>query len=88
MPKIEDQKKYLDIQVGKTQLFFNKNYKLISLSNDLTLGLWFLIGSILFLFKSTQTWGTVLFILGSAQLLIRPVLKIIHASGVKKINNS
>ncbi|SDK15936.1 YrhK family protein [Sediminibacillus albus] len=84
MPKIKDEKKYVDIQMGKFQLFFNKKYRFISLANDLSLGLWFLIGSILFLFKHTQTIGTIFFILGSAQLLGRPVLKIIHAFYLKK----
>ncbi|QTN00896.1 hypothetical protein ERJ70_17350 [Sediminibacillus dalangtanensis] len=84
MPKIKDEKDYVDIQMGRFQLFFNKKYRLISLTNDIALGLWFFIGSIFFLWKQTQTIGTVLFILGSAQLLIRPLLKIIHAFYLKR----
>lgn len=52
--------------------------------NDLTLGIWFLIGSILFLFQETKVIGTILFILGSAQLLGRPILKLIHAFYIKR----
>ena len=74
-------KKYeeIDLPAGKYAIFFNKNYKFISIANDLILGLEFTIGSILFFFESTMTAGTWLFLIGSVQLLSRPVLKILHA---------
>lgn len=74
-----DGKNFADIQIGTFEVSFNKKYQIISLLNDLTLGLEFLIGSIFFLFEDLKTAGVVLFIIGSAQLLSRPIIKIFHA---------
>ncbi len=84
MPKIRNDKKYYDIQIGKFEVFFMKKYKFLSIANDIGLGIWFTVGSILFLWHSTQTAGTILFILGSVQLLGRPILKLMHAFFVRK----
>lgn len=84
MAEIKDEKNSYDIEMGRFQIFFLKKYHILSIINDLTLGLWFLVGSFLFLFESTQTAGTILFIVGSAQLMGRPVLKLIRAFYVKK----
>ncbi|WP_099157189.1 YrhK family protein [Virgibacillus ndiopensis] len=86
MAKIYDKKNFLDIQVGTYEVSFNKKYRFIALLNDFTLGLWFLIGSVLFLYESTQTTGTILFIVGSAQLLARPIIKIMHAFYFTRVN--
>ncbi|WP_425413712.1 YrhK family protein [Salinicoccus carnicancri] len=37
-------------------------------------------GSVFFLFHSTMMAGTIFFILGSLQLLARPILKLLHDS--------
>lgn len=79
MPRVKEDHDFLNLQMGKFEVAFNKRYRFISLLNDLTLGLEFLIGSILFLFESTKTLGNILFIIGSLQLLGRPIIKIIHA---------
>lgn len=79
LPKIKRDKNYFEFDIGSFGIFFNKRYQLLSIINVLTLGIWFTIGSILFLFSQTQTIGTVLFILGSEQLLGRPILKLLHA---------
>jgi hypothetical protein len=84
MPHIENGENYYDLQMGKFEIFFRKKYRFLSIMNDLTLGIWFLIGSILFLFPDTKMFGTILFILGSAQLLGRPILKLIHAFYIKR----
>lgn len=87
MFSIKDANKFLDVQIGTYEVSFSKKYRFIALMNDFTLGLEFLIGSVLFLFESTQTAGTILFILGSAQLLARPVIKIMHAFYFSRISN-
>lgn len=87
MFSIKDENKFLDVQMGTYEVSFSKKYRFIALMNDFTLGLEFLIGSVLFLFESTQTAGTILFILGSAQLLARPVIKIMHAFYFSRITD-
>lgn len=84
MPKIKDEKDVYELDVGRFEIFFRKRYRLLSIINDLTLGLWFTVGSIMFFWSATQTLGTLLFLLGSLQLLGRPILKLIHAFFVKR----
>lgn len=79
MPRVKEDHDFLNLQMGKFEVAFNKRYRFISLLNDLTLGLEFLIGSILFLFESTKMIGNIFFIVGSIQLLGRPIIKIMHA---------
>lgn len=88
MPKIKKDKKYLEFDIGGFGVFFNKRYHLLSTINDLMLGVWFVIGSVLFLFHQTQTAGTILFILGSVQLLGRPILKLLHGFFIRKESES
>lgn len=84
LPKFKRDKNYFEFDIGGFGIFFNKRYQLLTIINDLSLGVWFTIGSILFLFTQTQTIGTVLFILGSMQLLGRPILKLLHAFFIRK----
>ena len=52
---------------------------------------WFIIGSILFFSESTTTAGTWMFLAGSVELLIRPVIRLsrnIHIKTVSRITNS
>ncbi|MCT1902391.1 YrhK family protein [Oceanobacillus sojae] len=60
-------------------------YKLLYQINDVVLGLLFLIGSFMFFRDSTMFTGTVLFVIGSIQMLIRPVISIIHDFHLSKI---
>lgn len=84
MAKVKKQKNYVELKIGKYGLFFNRNYHFIAITNEIMIGTWFLVGSILFLSEKTKTAGTFLFIIGSAQLLIRPILKIVHAVTLKR----
>lgn len=51
-------------------------YESLSIVNDLLQGLWFAIGSFLFFSEATMTAATILFALGSLQMLIRPVIRL------------
>lgn len=76
--------KYIEIKMGRHNLFFKKGYDLSYTINDLLLGLWFLVGSIFFLYESLKDWGVYLFILGSVQMLIRPTIRLIHRFQLRK----
>ncbi len=84
MPRLKNEKDVYELDVGRFEIFFRKRYKLLSIINDLSLGIWFTIGSIMFFWSTTQTIGTLLFLLGSLQLLGRPILKLMHAFFVKR----
>ncbi|WP_373894348.1 YrhK family protein [Virgibacillus sp. CBA3643] len=83
MPKITNGDNYVQIQIGKFEILFNKGYRLLTLVNDLTLGIWYITVSIL-LISGMTVLGSVFFLMGSLQLFGRAVLKIIHAFYVQK----
>ncbi|MFB5662601.1 YrhK family protein [Alteribacillus sp. HJP-4] len=84
MAKMKHAKDFLDIKLGKYYIFFRKRYKIVSMLNDLSTGILFLTGSILYLFDPPiQTIGNVFFILASFQLLMRPIIRIIHDSSLR-----
>lgn len=86
MPFLKNLDKYkeLDLPMSKYAVFFNKNYKVISLANEILTGILFIAGSICFFFKSAMVAGTILFLIGSVLLLIKPVLKMLHAVSIGK----
>ncbi|WP_331774126.1 YrhK family protein [Sulfurospirillum sp. 1612] len=76
-------KVFLDL--GQEHITIQRRYEALGAFNDLLIALWFLIGSFLFLTHSLVESGTWLFIAGSAQLLIKPIIKLtslIHVSRV------
>ena len=65
-----------DVRIGHEELVIRGRYEVISIVNDLLIGLWFIVGSVLFFFESTTTAGTWLFLLGSVQLIVRPMIRL------------
>lgn len=74
----DNQAQDLNLQVGRFEVFFKQQYTILYNLNDVLMGLWFFIGSICFYWESTKTLGVTLFVLGSAQMIIRPLIRIIH----------
>ncbi len=75
----------LELDLGREHIVIQRRYEAIGAINDLLIAVWFLIGSFFFLSNSLVERGTWLFIAGSAQLLIKPALKLaslIHVSRV------
>lgn len=66
----------LSIHVGHEQIVIERMYEVASIVNDFMIGAWFLAGSILFFWEETTYDGTWLFVIGSAQLLIRPAIRL------------
>jgi hypothetical protein len=56
-----------------------------SIINDFLIALWFVLGSVFFLFEALVTAGTVLFLLGSLQFAARPVIRLRRRVHLKKI---
>ena len=53
-----------------------ERYELASIVNDILIATWFLIGSVLFFSPATTSAGTWLFVLGSVELLVRPMIRL------------
>lgn len=66
----------LTIHLGSDELRIRGVYETVSIINDIMVALWFVVGSILFFSEATTTVGTWFFLVGSIQLLIRPVIRL------------
>ncbi|WP_252106128.1 MULTISPECIES: YrhK family protein [unclassified Halomonas] len=63
--------------IGQRELVVHQRYEALSIVNDILIGIWFVIGSVCFFFEgSVQTIGVWLFLIGSVQLLIRPLIRL------------
>ncbi len=65
----------MTLRLGKDEVVIRRRYEALSIVNDILIGLWFTVGSILFFFEATTTTGTWLFVIGSVELLIRPMIR-------------
>lgn len=61
--------------LGREELVIRDRYETISITNDLLIGTWFLVGSFFFFSPTLTHLGTWLFLLGSIEMLIRPVIR-------------
>ena len=77
--------KKLDVDIGQDHIVIQRRYDALGAVNDLLIAIWFLIGSFCFLKESLTTDGTWLFILGSAQLLIKPLIKLVSLIHVGRV---
>jgi hypothetical protein len=64
------------ITIGDEELVIRHKYEVASIVNDIMVAAWFVVGSILFFSESTTTAGTWLFLVGSIQLMIRPLIRL------------
>lgn len=77
----------LDIDIGNRHIVIQRRYDALGALNDLFIAVWFLVGSFFFLNNSLVESGTWLFIVGSAQLIIKPAIKLtslVHLGRIQK----
>lgn len=79
----EEKDDYIDMQAGRFRIYFRKRYRLITTVNDLLIGFFFVVGSILNFFTALQTIGNSLYLCGSLLLASRPVLRIMHDTSLR-----
>lgn len=72
------------MDIGQRHIIIQRRYEALGALNDLLIAIWFLIGSFFFLNESLTQDGTWLFIVGSAQLIIKPLIKLTSLVHVKK----
>ncbi len=78
----------LTISLGHDELVIRRRYEVLSILNDVMIALWFVAGSILFFFESTTTIGTWFFLIGSVQLLLRPMIRLVRRVHLQRVGNS
>ncbi|PKW14079.1 YrhK family protein [Saccharopolyspora spinosa] len=69
------------LRIGHEVLVIRKRYEFVSIVNDFLIAIWFSAGSLLFFHEDTANAGTRLFLLGSCELAVRPVIR--HARHVR-----
>lgn len=67
-------------------IVIQRRYDTLGALNDLLIAIWFLIGSFFFLNESLTYSGTWLFIVGSAQLMIKPIIKLIGLFHIGRVH--
>lgn len=76
----------IKLSAGDHLIVIRNRYETLTIVNDFLIGLWFLVGSFLFLSESTKAAGTVCFIMGSVELLIRPTIRLARNLHIKQIS--
>lgn len=75
----------LTLKLGHEELVIRRRYEVISIANDFFIAIWFLIGSILFLYPAYETAAVWLFIIGSAQFLVRPTIRLFSHIHIRRL---
>jgi hypothetical protein len=78
----------LTLTVGNEQLIIRRRYEVISIINDFFIALWFLSGSVVFLYPSLEKVAIWFFIIGSAQFLIRPTIRLLAHLHIQRVPDS
>lgn len=66
------------VHFGHDELIIRQRYEVVSIINDILIGIWFIVGSICFFSPSLTRTGTWFFLAGSIELLIRPTIRLIR----------
>lgn len=82
----ENNRSEIDISSKNHELFIRNRYKFYYNINDVLIAVWFIIGSILFFWKETETIAICFFLLGSIELLVRPLMCISREIHLKTPN--
>lgn len=86
IPPPDSQDRRLILRLGKDELIVSQRYEAASVINDIFIGAWFLAGSIMFFAPDWARTGTWCFVLGSVELMIRPVIRFsrqLHLQGLR-----
>lgn len=87
MPTARHEDNALDIRLGHEEVVISQRYEVASIVNDILIAVWFLVGSILFFSPATTTAGTVLFVIGSVQMMIRPTIRLARRVHLQRVGN-
>lgn len=84
----EQHSRTLTLHVGDHEVIIRRRYEVASIGNDILIGLWFVVGSVLFFSDQTATAATWLFLVGSIQMLIRPTIRLARRVHLGKLGTT
>ncbi|MDH2293013.1 YrhK family protein [Cobetia sp. 1AS1] len=87
-PLQDDPTSDLTLRLGHEELIIHRRYELASIINELVLGLLFTIGSVCFFWEEWMTLGIWLFVIGSLQLTLKPVIRLARRMHLKRMPES
>lgn len=73
MPSMKDKGEFLEIKTGASRVIFKKQCKLTRTVNDLLVGIFFVIGSLLNFLDFSAFYGNLLYLSGSLILACRAI---------------
>jgi hypothetical protein len=76
------------LKLGRDELVIRHRYETLSILNDVLIAIWFLVGSICFLYPSLKEVGAWIFIIGSGQFMVRPALRLAHRFQLQRFPSS
>jgi hypothetical protein len=77
----------LEITLGHDELIISRRYEILSILNDIAIALFFIVGSVLFFYPDLSTAGTWCFLIGSIELLVRPLIRLTRRVHLERVGN-
>lgn len=88
MPDSDRGSKGLVLHIGDEELVIRHRYEAASITNDILIALWFIAGSIMFFSETWADIGTWCFLMGSIELLLRPVIRLSRLFHLRHISGA
>ncbi|MCT2592780.1 YrhK family protein [Streptomyces sp. N2-109] len=76
----------LTFHIGHEELVVRQRYEAVSILNDILIAAWFIVGSVMFFSEDWARTGTWCFLLGSVELMIRPVIRLSRQLHLRRIS--
>lgn len=84
--EIQSGNEIVDVDFTQRKVVIHERYERLHIISELLLGVWFLAGSIMFFYAHWTYWGTWLFVIGSAQMMVGPVIRITKKVHLRKVD--
>lgn len=80
-------KRNIRITIGHEQIVIEHRYEVIGIINEIFIAAWFIVGSFFFFSNHLAYDGTWMFVIGSVQMLIKPIIKITKLIHINKMKD-
>lgn len=78
----------MTLHIGHEELAIRRRYEVASILNDILVAVWFIVGSVMFFSERWTVTGTWCFLIGSIELLIRPVIRLSRHLHIQRVRSS
>jgi len=75
----------LTLPMGHEAIVIHRRYETAVLANDFLIGIWFTVGSVMFLYPAYEKTGAWVFLIASIQFLIRPSIRLARNIHIRRI---